>query len=172
MDDSISVSQMGRMGPLHYAALRSFTEVVAVFLEAGVEVDSTWRGRTALHYAAGLTSKYSGLVEDEISNALATRHEATTRALIEAGASVNVATEGSHLTPLHFAAASGMYQVCRLLLAAGASVDLLLVGIGTSGIRRWPTHIAGLRGTELLLSVSAALGVSFRFSFAPAPRFL
>jgi ankyrin repeat protein len=125
VDDSISVSQMGRMGPLHYAALRSFTKVVVALLEAGVEVDAINEGRTALHYAAGLTSKYNGLVEDCISSALAKRHEATTRVLLRAGATVNAATEGSHLTPLHFAAASGMYQVCSLLLAAGASVDLV-----------------------------------------------
>ena len=116
-----------QMAPLHYAAEHAFTEVVAVFLEAGVEVDSTWRGRTALQYAAGRTEQYGarGLAKNRISSALAKRHEAATRFLLEAGASVNGADEGSHLTPLHFAAAAGMYEVCRLLLAAGASVDLV-----------------------------------------------
>ncbi len=123
VDDSISDSTMGRMMPLQFAALRSFTKVAVALLEAGAEVDSTYRGRTALHYAAGLTSNYSGLVGYRISNALATRHEAATRALLEAGAKVNAAEEDGGLTPLHFAAASGMYKVSRLLLAAGASLD-------------------------------------------------
>ena len=116
-----------QMAPLHYAAEHAFTEVVAVFLEAGVEVNSVDLGRTALHYAAGKTTKFCshGLVNDSISSALAKRHEATTRVLLAAGAKVNATETNYALTPLHFAAASGMYQVCKLLLAAGASVDLV-----------------------------------------------
>ena len=122
VDDSISDSTMGRMMPLQFAALRRHES-------CGGAPRSRRRGglhisrSTALHYAAGLTSNYSGLVGYRISNALATRHEAATRALLEAGAKVNAAEEDGGLTPLHFAAASGMYKVSRLLLAAGASLD-------------------------------------------------
>ena len=162
------------VAPLHHAAEHVFTEVVAVFLEAGVEVDSTWRGRTALHFAAGRTMQYGarGLVKDSISSALAKRHEATTRVLLDAGASVNHSDEGSNMTPLHFAAASGMYEVCRLLLAAGASVDL----VGRNGnfgdtplayLYRWiPWHGDDtsrkrrvMRSVPLLLRAGAALPV-------------
>ena len=85
--DSIKDSEMGQMAPLHYAAGRAFAEVVALFLEAGVEVDTVDLGRTALHYAAGKTTKFisHGLVNDSISSALAKRHEATTRVLLAAG---------------------------------------------------------------------------------------
>ena len=125
--DSISDSEMGQMAPLHYAAARAFAEVVSALLEAGAEVDAVDLGRTALHYAAGKTTKFCshGLVNDSISSALAKRHEATTRVLLAAGAKVNATETNYALTPLHFAAASGMYQVCKLLLAAGASVDLV-----------------------------------------------
>ena len=164
------------VAPLHHAAEHVFTEVVAVFLEAGVEVDSTWRGRTALHFAAGRTMQYGarGLVKDSISSALAKRHEATTRVLLEAGASVNAPTDfqGS-LTPLHFAAASGMYEVCNLLLAAGASVDLVgrHGGFGDTPLAyayRWTSwHEVGplpgfrrvMRIVPLLLRAGAALPV-------------
>ena len=113
------------MAPLHYAAEHALADVVAVFLKAGVEVDSTYRGRTALHYAAGRTTQYCarGVVKDRISSALAKRHEATTRVLLESGAEVNATELLGGLTPLYLAASSGMYEVCRVLLAAGVSVD-------------------------------------------------
>jgi ankyrin repeat protein len=44
--------------------------------------------------------------------------------LIERGADVNVQAAGSGLTPLHYAAAGGLVEIARTLLAKGARSDV------------------------------------------------
>jgi uncharacterized protein len=93
-------------------------------------------GFTALHYAA-----FFGKAE-------------SAKTLIEAGAEVNVYSENPlHVQPLHSAAAGRHYEVCRILLAAGADVNARQQDAYT------PLHEAAQHGdfelVELFLSAGA-----------------
>ncbi|KAK3262418.1 hypothetical protein CYMTET_28726, partial [Cymbomonas tetramitiformis] len=89
--------------PLHGAAKRGTMEVVKEFMEKGVEVDVEDReGCTALTVA------------------LAFGQEGVARALLEAGAGVNV---GMGRRPLHAAAEKGTVEMVRELVEKGAEVD-------------------------------------------------
>lgn len=93
-------------------------------------------GFTALHYAA-----FFGKAE-------------AAKALIEAGAGVNVYSQnGQHVQPLHSAAAGRHHEVCRILLAAGADVNARQQDAYT------PLHEAAQHGdvelVELFLSAGA-----------------
>jgi ankyrin repeat protein len=79
---------------------------VSLLLERGAKVNASeqWRGQTALMWA------------------VAQKHPAVARRLIEAGADVQVRSKGG-LSPLLFAVRAGDIEASRLLLSAGANVN-------------------------------------------------
>jgi ankyrin repeat protein len=92
-------------------------------------------GFTALHFAA-----FFGKPE-------------AARALIEAGASVNVySTNDLRVQPLHSAAAGRHHEVCRVLLAAGADVN------GTQRHEFTPLHAAAQLGDDELVELFLSAG--------------
>ncbi|KAG2491745.1 hypothetical protein HYH03_009908 [Edaphochlamys debaryana] len=81
-------------------------EVVRALLAAGVPLEATSKGGfTALHVAC-----WQGRTE-------------AARALLEAGADQDAATQADGLTPLHMACAGGRFGATRALLEAGARRD-------------------------------------------------
>src|SRR5687767_10190426 len=125
----VGVNATGRLGetPLHLCARTGKPDAVKVLLSHGATVDTieNWRGQTPLMWAA------------------AEGHAATMRLLIEAGADVNarssiIAWERQRteeprdkwlppggLTPLLFAARDGKLESAKVLLSAGADVNIV-----------------------------------------------
>jgi ankyrin repeat protein len=90
--------------PLGFAAEEGWTEIIPLLAARGVSIDARSNSMTALEHAI------SG---DRVDAA---------RALIAAGADVNLGNGGGY-TPLMFAAGDGKIALVKLLLAAHAAVD-------------------------------------------------
>ena len=115
-----AVAQSSLNDQLHDAA--EIGDVVALHeaLAAGAEVDSRRTGN-------GLTKTPLARVVDPFVNVPDERRTACARALLLAGASPSapITTPGGNSwMPLHTAACLGLYTVCRLLLDAGADVNV------------------------------------------------
>jgi ankyrin repeat protein len=96
-----------RRTPLMFAAFNGHTPVAEYLLDAGTEIDAKdSSGRTALMFASsGPFAETVGL-------------------LLKRGAEVNVQGTLEGFTPLMTAAAEGLTDVVRILLAAGADRDI------------------------------------------------
>ncbi len=100
---------------------RSSDTVLRSLLAAGARVDlTTVDGTTALMAAAGCGREAH--VTDQPRAKRQPLAEAAVQALLEAGADVNAANEGA-FTALHCAAFSGLPELARMLVAAGAAID-------------------------------------------------
>jgi ankyrin repeat protein len=95
------------MTALHWSAERGDSEIAALLLNAGAEVESTTRlgGYRPLHLAAKRG------------------HTPVVQALLEAGATPKAGTTTGDVTPLHLAAASGSASSVATLIKGGADVD-------------------------------------------------
>ncbi len=98
------VSEGGsRCSPIHWAAFRGDTNIVALVLEHGEDVNhaGTWQKITALHLA----------------------HDANTACLLMAHGARVEATDAQGQTPLMWAAERGHLDVVKALIRHGAKVD-------------------------------------------------
>ena len=150
--DSSPFGEKGGNTPLHHAARYGAVANVALFLNAGVEVDvRNGGGQTPLHLAASnenpavaallleagadVDAREEFTEERYASTGVAPNHNRTplhyaasnpnsavAAMLLEAGAAVNP-RDGDAQTPLHRAAGSNNAAVATLLLAAGAEVN-------------------------------------------------
>ena len=103
--------------PLHYLAVEDRLDAVKLLFEHGAEIDTLNRfGNSALAEAASLG--YVALVEWMLAN----------------GATLDLAGQGE--PTLHEAVQGGSVDVVRLLIAAGADVDVV------DSLRRTPLHAA------------------------------
>lgn len=95
------------MTALHWSAERGDSEIAALLLNAGAEVESTTRlgAYRPLHLAAK-----GG-------------HTPVVQALLQAGATPKAGTTTGDVTPLHLAAASGSASSVATLIKGGADVD-------------------------------------------------
>jgi ankyrin repeat protein len=87
------------------AVMRNEPEIVTALIEAGVLLDETEEGETALHWA------------------VYRRHTEIVTMLLQAGANPNVADDYGY-TPLHDVAEMGDQMLLEELLAAGADPNL------------------------------------------------
>lgn len=100
---------------------RSTDTVLRSLLAAGARVDLTpVDGTTALMAAAGCGREAH--VTDQLRAKRQPQAEAAARTLLAAGADVSAANEGD-FTALHCAAFSGLPELARMFVAAGADVD-------------------------------------------------
>jgi len=105
---SVNATDAEKRSALMFAAFNGHTAVVGHLLKAGTEIDARdSAGRTALMYAS------SGPFADTVA------------LLVNEGAEINIQGTLEGFTPLMTAAAEGLVSVVRLLLAAGADVDLV-----------------------------------------------
>lgn len=105
---SIDVTDAERRSPMMFASFNGHIAVVEYFLDAGAQIDNKdSNGRTALMYAS--SGDFSETVD----------------LLVKRGAEVNVQGTLEGFTPLMTAAAEGLVEVVRVLLAAGANPDLV-----------------------------------------------
>jgi ankyrin repeat protein len=120
---------------LHWAAENGLTEIAALLIEQGADVDETDHfGNTALHLALNYPDMISLLLESGASvnakNAmgntplhLAVKDRRAVEVLLAAGADVN-ARNGLDKTPLHYAMRQGTssysLSVVEILIRAGA----------------------------------------------------
>ncbi|KAG8505051.1 Ankyrin repeat and SOCS box protein 16, partial [Galemys pyrenaicus] len=110
--------------PLTIAAARGYTDCARHLILQGAELDSRVGGRAALHEAC------AGAQSDCV------------RLLLTFGAKANVLSEEG-TTPLHLCTAPHSLQCAKLLLEAGAIVNL---AAGDSEVT--PLHVAASRGLE------------------------
>jgi len=124
--------------PIHDATQKGDIEGVKQHLAAGADVNvKDDSGLTPLHYAGG----------KEIAEIL-----------IAEGADVNAKSDGSGVTPLHFAADRGHTEVVELLITAGADVN------AKNTFSVTPLHSAASEGHkevgELLIAEGADVNVT------------
>lgn len=104
--------------PLYFAAVGNKPEFVEVLLEHGADPDAACDGMTPLRMAVGNDEIYEFHIEKKVR---------IVRALIESGANVNLMsglTPSIQSTPLHRAVQLGDTQTARILLEAGADLNL------------------------------------------------
>ncbi|MDE7227394.1 MAG: ankyrin repeat domain-containing protein [Treponemataceae bacterium] len=106
------------------------TEAVRLFLEGGVDVNSTYYGDTPLMAACRYSYNYVGIVE----------------LLLEKGADVN-AVDGAGRSALWYAVNCGYTAIVRLLIQYGADVNVQVDGktlVYTAQVSKKNTEIANL----------------------------
>ena len=149
-----NAAQSSLSDQLHAAA--EIGDVVALHeaLAAGADVDSRRTDSVTRTPLARVVDPKNDVTEE--------RRTACVRALLLAGASPSApitGRSGGHWVPLHDAAFLGLYTVCRLLLDAGADVNVL----SNLGVNDSPLHYAAAlhrnqKVVALLLSRGAVDG--------------
>ena len=156
--------------PIHWAVERGFSDIVAVLISSGANVDMMTNGaigkdRTALHIAAetGNPEIVRILLENGANVNSRTEYQETPlhgvrlfvknvdviSLLIDAGADVNATTIfGS--TPLHSASIIGVPEIVSLLIDKGASPN----SVNKRGLT--PLHQAAQRGHEEIVNILLA----------------
>ena len=98
--------------PLHYAAWKGHMKVIEVLLFNGAKTDLKDRlGRTPLHYLC----KYGKDSQNHVEAA---------KILLDKNPEVINVPNDYGVTPLHWAAYKGHYNICELLLEKGASKNI------------------------------------------------
>ena len=119
---------------LHDAAETGEVAALCAALAAGADVESRRTDSVTRTPLASVVDPRSTVSEE--------RRTACVRALLLAGASPSAPVTGrtgrNHWVPLHDAAFLGLYTVCRLLLDAGADVNVL----SSLGLNDSPLHYA------------------------------
>ena len=141
---------------LHAAAKAGDVVRLRGALAAGADVHATQQT------VNGITRTPLARVVDPKNDVTEERRTACVRALLLAGASPSApitGRSGGHWVPLHDAAFLGLYTVCRLLLDAGADVNVL----SNLGVNDSPLHYAAAlnrnqKVVALLLSRGAVDG--------------
>ncbi len=176
----------GSLSALHHAAYQARLDVVEVLLARGARVSHTFSadagvasfascdfGGSALHLAAAslgcalvtrdaLGDSFDALAPDMAhAQAAATRRAAVCEALLRAGADVHGLTgeSGFRMTPLFVASHVGDAAVIRVLLRAGARVDVVEAGTGWSAL-----HFAAHGGHTDAIHALAAGGADVNVS--------
>jgi len=118
---------------IHKAANKGDIETVKQYLDAGMDVNAKYKGRTLLHAAAGRG------------------REVIVELLIDNGANVNV-KDALAATPLHEAANIGDNELVELLIAKGADVNANDIYGST------PLHKAAHRGRKAVVTLFISKG--------------
>ena len=131
--DETSTALQSLNNQLHNAAALGDAALLRAALAAGAEVDSRRTDSVTRTPLARVVDPKNDVTEE--------RRTACVRALLLAGASPSApitGRSGGHWVPLHDAAFLGLYTVCRLLLDAGADVNVL----SNLGVNDSPLHYA------------------------------
>ncbi|KAJ6773776.1 ANKYRIN-1-LIKE ISOFORM X1 [Salix purpurea] len=142
-----SIKDLNGRTALHFAAVRGRAHVCRYLTEeAKLDVNvRDWKGETPLHYSIS-TDRYQTAVH-----------------LLENGANPNAATDEG-LTPLHFAAKSGLKKLLLLLIMKGAKVDAK-ANSGTP--LQWAASHGQKKAVEILLDKHADPNMVFDFVHSP-----
>lgn len=174
------INQLNHLGqsPLHLAVITKQPKLVEVLLRVGADPSLLDRdGRTAVHLAAHIgdenimkvllglmdkrhlhlvnTADFSGLYPLHL--AVRKGGEKCLRALVEAGARINMPEQKSGCTALHLAVKENLFKVaCTIITELKADVDACTFG-GNS-----PLHLAASMGSPHVCSVLIAAGADKR----------
>jgi ankyrin repeat protein len=106
---NVNVLDSIKWSPLHWAALRSNTDIVKLLIDAGADLEAEdFNNMTPL---AWVVNKHE------------TAAAAVVKLLIDAGADLTKTYESDGNTVLHWAAESGLVDIAKLLIDAGADPD-------------------------------------------------
>ena len=108
-DPSLATRRFAGTTLLHFAAGAGCLEVIALLLQLGVDPNLEGRGRTPLYCAANECASKTG--------------SEVVRALVRAGADVNLCCGVTRATALHAAARRGHVEIALALLDSGAAVN-------------------------------------------------